>query len=242
MTSRPVDILVSVDRESPRTLGRQIEDQLRQAIRDLTLRPGSRLPSTRDLARELGVSRPIVVDAYAQLAGEGYLELRPGSRPRVTGCSGPCQPPPPGARTRFRSRGTTSVPARPTCRPSPAPPGCARSARRWPGCGTPISATPIPRGPRCSGWRSGTTWAGCAAWWPTPAGWSSPAAIARGGSLLCHALASMGAKRIAIEDPCHGEVRLSGRERRPGAGAGAGGRRGDPGGRAGAGGGGRGVR
>ena len=93
MTSRPVDILVAVDRESTRTLGRQIEDQLRDAIRDLTLRPGSRLPSTRDLARELGISRPIVVDAYAQLAGEGYLELRPGARPTVTGCAGPCQPP-----------------------------------------------------------------------------------------------------------------------------------------------------
>ena len=78
MTSRPLDILVSVDRSRPRTLGRQIEDQLRQAIRDATLRPGARLPSTRDLALELGVSRPIVVDAYAQLAGEGYLELRPG--------------------------------------------------------------------------------------------------------------------------------------------------------------------
>ena len=93
MTSRPVDILVAVDRGSPRTLGRQIEDQLRQAIRDAALRPGARLPSTRDLARELGVSRPIVVDAYAQLAGEGYLELRPGTRPRVTDCAGPCQPP-----------------------------------------------------------------------------------------------------------------------------------------------------
>ena len=93
MTSRPLDILVSVDRGHPRTLGRQIEDQLRNAIRDLALRPGSRLPSTRDLAHELGVSRPIVVDAYAQLAGEGYLELRPGTTPRVTGCAGPCQPP-----------------------------------------------------------------------------------------------------------------------------------------------------
>src|SRR5512132_2553307 len=93
MTICPLDVLVSVDRESPRTSGRQIEDQLRQAIRDLTLRPGGRLPSTRDLARELGVSRPIVVDAYAQLAGEGYLELRPGTKPRVTGCAGPCRPP-----------------------------------------------------------------------------------------------------------------------------------------------------
>jgi GntR family transcriptional regulator/MocR family aminotransferase len=63
LTSRPLDILVSVDRDSARTLGRQIEDQLRNAIRDRTLRPGSLLPSTRDLARELGVSRPIVVDA-----------------------------------------------------------------------------------------------------------------------------------------------------------------------------------
>src|SRR5215211_7007907 len=93
MTSRPLDVLVAIDRESPRTLGRQIEDQLRQAIRDSTLRPGARLPSTRDLARELGISRPIVVDAYAQLAGEGYLELRPGTVARVTGCAGPCQPP-----------------------------------------------------------------------------------------------------------------------------------------------------
>ncbi|HET7241671.1 MAG TPA: winged helix-turn-helix domain-containing protein, partial [Gemmatimonadales bacterium] len=85
MTSRPLDILVAVDRARPRTLGRQIEDQLRNAIRDLTLHPDSRLPSTRDLARELGVSRPVVVEAYAQLAGEGYLQLRPGTRPRVIG-------------------------------------------------------------------------------------------------------------------------------------------------------------
>src|SRR4029079_946437 len=93
MTSRPLDVLVSVDREGTRTLGRQIEDQLRTAIRDLTLRPGSRLPSTRDLARELGVSRPVVVEAYAQLAGQGYLELRPGARPRVTGSAGRWQEP-----------------------------------------------------------------------------------------------------------------------------------------------------
>ena len=50
-------------------------------------------PPTSDLARELSVSRPIVVEAYAQLAGEGYLELRPGARPRVIGCAGPCTPP-----------------------------------------------------------------------------------------------------------------------------------------------------
>ena len=48
------------------------------------LRPGARVPSTRDLARQLGVSRRVVVDAYAQLAAEGYLSLRQGARPRVS--------------------------------------------------------------------------------------------------------------------------------------------------------------
>ncbi len=45
--------------------------------------PGARVPSTRDLAQQLGISRPIVVDAYAQLAAEGYLMLRQGSHPRI---------------------------------------------------------------------------------------------------------------------------------------------------------------
>jgi GntR family transcriptional regulator / MocR family aminotransferase len=41
------------------------------------------VPSTRDLARQLGISRRVVVDAYEQLAAEGYLLLRQGARPRV---------------------------------------------------------------------------------------------------------------------------------------------------------------
>jgi GntR family transcriptional regulator/MocR family aminotransferase len=88
LTSTPVDLLVSVDRGTGRTLGRQIEDQLRGRIREGTLRRGARLPSTRDLATELGVSRPVVVEAYAQLAAEGFLEVRQGSRPRVADCAG----------------------------------------------------------------------------------------------------------------------------------------------------------
>ncbi len=63
---------------------RRIEDQLRRAIRDGALRPGARLPSTRDLASQLGISRRVVVDAYAQLAAEGYLSQRQGARPRVS--------------------------------------------------------------------------------------------------------------------------------------------------------------
>src|ERR1700750_231791 len=54
-TSRPVELLLSVDRGGAATLGAQIEDGVRGAIRDGTLRPGARVPSTRDLARQLGV-------------------------------------------------------------------------------------------------------------------------------------------------------------------------------------------
>jgi GntR family transcriptional regulator / MocR family aminotransferase len=82
-TSQPIELLLSVSREAPGTLGSQIEDQLRRAIREGALRPGARVPSTRDLARQLGVSRRIAVDAYAQLAAEGYLTLRQGARPHV---------------------------------------------------------------------------------------------------------------------------------------------------------------
>jgi len=83
-TSQPVELLLSVTRGGSRTLGAQIEDALRQAIRDGSLRAGARVPSTRDLARQLGVSRRIAVDAYSQLAAEGYLTLRQGARPRVS--------------------------------------------------------------------------------------------------------------------------------------------------------------
>jgi GntR family transcriptional regulator / MocR family aminotransferase len=83
-TSQPIELLLSVSRDGSRTLGAQIEDQLRRAIRDGSLRRGAGIPSTRDLARQIGVSRRVVVDAYAQLAAEGYLSLRQGARPRVS--------------------------------------------------------------------------------------------------------------------------------------------------------------
>jgi GntR family transcriptional regulator/MocR family aminotransferase len=119
LTSQPVDLLVAVTRGDARTLGRQIEDQLRAAIRERRLKTGARVPSTRDLARELGVSRPIVVNAYAQLAAEGFLELRQGARPRVAPGARPCRevphrPAPLATRPRFNFRpGTPDVGAFP---------------------------------------------------------------------------------------------------------------------------------
>ena len=68
----------------PESLQAQIERQIRDAVRAGALRPGAAVPSTRDLAADLGVSRPLVMEAYAQLAAEGYLALRQGAAPRVS--------------------------------------------------------------------------------------------------------------------------------------------------------------
>jgi GntR family transcriptional regulator/MocR family aminotransferase len=61
-----------------RSLRARVEHALREAVRGGRLAPGTRLPSTRALCAELGVSRGVVVDAYAQLAAEGYLNTRRG--------------------------------------------------------------------------------------------------------------------------------------------------------------------
>src|SRR5688572_8431007 len=58
---------------------RQIYDGYRDAILTGRLRPGERLPSTRALAAELGISRLPVVNAFEQLLHEGYVEGRAGS-------------------------------------------------------------------------------------------------------------------------------------------------------------------
>jgi GntR family transcriptional regulator / MocR family aminotransferase len=61
----------------------QLEAGLRDSVRSDRLRPGVRLPSSRALGVELGVSRRLVVEAYEQLAAEGYLVSTPGSGTRV---------------------------------------------------------------------------------------------------------------------------------------------------------------
>ena len=77
------DLLVELARDSPVALHRQIEASIRDAIRAGRLRRGASLPPTRRLAGDLGVSRGVVVEAYQQLAAEGYLTSRAGSVTRV---------------------------------------------------------------------------------------------------------------------------------------------------------------
>jgi GntR family transcriptional regulator/MocR family aminotransferase len=68
-----------LDRSSATPLHRQVYDGLRRAILEGRLRPGQRIPATRALAVDLGVSRLPVLSAFDQLLHEGYLTARVGS-------------------------------------------------------------------------------------------------------------------------------------------------------------------
>ena len=70
---------IPLDRSSARPLHRQLYDRLREGILSGQLRPGFRLPPTRTLADELGVSRNTVLTAFDELLAEGCIEGKVGS-------------------------------------------------------------------------------------------------------------------------------------------------------------------
>ncbi|MFF9568120.1 PLP-dependent aminotransferase family protein [Streptomyces sp. NPDC014685] len=79
-------------------------DALREAVRTGRLAPGTRLPSSRGLAADLGIARNTVADAYAELVAEGWLTARQGSGTRVARRA---EPRPSAVRvTRTRTRGS----------------------------------------------------------------------------------------------------------------------------------------
>ena len=206
-TSQPIELLVSLRRDGTRTLGRQIEEQIRRAIRDGTLAPAARVPSTRDLSRQLGVSRQTVVDAYAQLAAEGYLSLRQGARPRVSDGVVPAVSPrapaaPSASVARFDFR-----PSVPDVSTFPRA-SWLRSLRHAMGTitdadleyGDPRGVLPL---------RSAL-----AAYLGRVRGVSAQVAdvvitagYTQGLFLVCRHLAAGGARRVAVEDPCNPEQR-----------------------------------
>jgi GntR family transcriptional regulator/MocR family aminotransferase len=108
----PVDLLVALDRPGGLPLHEQLELTIREAIRDGRLRAGARLPSSRGLAAELGVSRGVVSSAYGQLVAEGYLESRQGAPIRVTRGvrAHPARPAAPSLVTRFAYDFTPGIP------------------------------------------------------------------------------------------------------------------------------------
>src|SRR5690349_20135017 len=110
--ARAAELLITIDRAGGTALRAQLEGELRAAIRTARLSPGDRLPSSRMLAADLGLSRGVVQECYEQLRAEGYLVTRTGSVTVVADGVAPdraVEPPVRGA----QPAGGTPTPARP---------------------------------------------------------------------------------------------------------------------------------
>src|ERR1051325_9976933 len=71
-------MLIRVEASSGIPIPRQIVDQIRAACASGTLKPGDRLPSVRELARQITVNQNTVLRVYERLTSEGLLERRHG--------------------------------------------------------------------------------------------------------------------------------------------------------------------
>ena len=203
------ELLLQLDRGLGQPIRSQLETTLRDAIRSGRLQGGERLPSSRELARELGCSRGLVQECYRQLLAEGYLTSRVGSATRVAD----------GAR-----------PAPPAAPPEPAPaPRLIADFR----AGVPDLAS-FPRGD----WAWATREA-CHSLATPDLGYGDPrgsallrqvvagylrrvraaaagedrivvcTGYAQGLNLVLRVLARQGVRRVGLEDPGHGELTAS---------------------------------
>jgi GntR family transcriptional regulator/MocR family aminotransferase len=72
-------LTINLNKKSKIPLHRQVFSFIKGLIENNTLEPGTRLPSTRMLSEKHGISRTVVLHAYEELWGQGYLDSRPGS-------------------------------------------------------------------------------------------------------------------------------------------------------------------
>ncbi|MFE6363043.1 PLP-dependent aminotransferase family protein [Streptomyces sp. NPDC057806] len=79
------ELLLPAAAAPARARGRALQAALREAVRSGQLTAGTRLPSSRDLAADLGVSRGLITEAYEQLTAEGYLRSGRGAGTWVGG-------------------------------------------------------------------------------------------------------------------------------------------------------------
>ncbi|WP_037494811.1 MocR-like pyridoxine biosynthesis transcription factor PdxR [Solirubrobacter soli] len=83
MNRATLELFAPLDRTAAAPLRAQLEDAICDAITGGGAPPGTRLPASRTLAEALHVSRGVVSEAYAQIAAEGWIELRRGAAPIV---------------------------------------------------------------------------------------------------------------------------------------------------------------
>jgi GntR family transcriptional regulator/MocR family aminotransferase len=201
-----MDLHVDLAGTPGRSLRARLESALREAVRGGRLAPGTRLPSTRALCAELGVSRGVAADAYAQLAAEGYLRTRRGAGTTVaaTGAREPALPA--GALPTPAVRHDMS-PFRPALSGFPRAAWSAALTRVLRGVPDERLAYPDPAGTpelretlaaylgRVRGVRAG------------PGQIVVTNGLRQGVDLLWWTLAAGGARRIAVEEPGWGGVR-----------------------------------
>ena len=180
---------------------------LRSAVRDGVLVVGTALPPSRKLAADLGCSRWLVTQAYAQLVAEGYLEARTGAATRVSWSPSDDRP--------VRSSSATAAPV-PRYDLAPGLPDLrAFPRRRWaealrevlttvphtefgvpPGGGHPrLRAVMAEYLRRCRGAST------------TPRDVTICSGVTDGVTRICRALAAAGITSVAVEDPSWGRTR-----------------------------------
>jgi DNA-binding transcriptional MocR family regulator len=76
-------LLLKLDRKNGKPLYQQIINQIREMVENDTLKKGEALPSTREMAKTLGLDRTTIYRAYLELAALGYVVSRPGSYTRI---------------------------------------------------------------------------------------------------------------------------------------------------------------
>ncbi len=79
-----MELAVTLNTHAPQPLHQQLYQELRRSILSGRLTAGQRIPSTRALAKSLGLSRATVTQSYEQLASEGYLQTAIGSGTSVS--------------------------------------------------------------------------------------------------------------------------------------------------------------
>jgi GntR family transcriptional regulator / MocR family aminotransferase len=223
----PADLLVDVVAGNVRGLRERLESALRAAVQDGRLVPGATLPPSRTLAAELAISRSVVVEAYANLKADGYLETRRGGGTRVRAEPDPDQPARcaalDGARDVNQNRHRYEPPRRP--RPAEGSPRIQLFG------GLPDPAL-FPRAKWLQHYRAALAQlpdreltypdmfgapslrAALAAYLGRVRGVATAAerllicsGFTQGLTLTCRALRRRGARRVAMEDPCFGHHR-----------------------------------